>query len=159
MSNTLPIVRLYRIQVMTAIGTLLIGLAAAGIGMQPAHAGESSNVKQELSETLTAIKNYSADKRDEAVAAGKEMVETLDAHIEALQDKAERTSDSATEATRAKWEETKSGLIKLREKASVQLERMRDSSAEAWSDAKDEFTDAVEKLSDSIEEAGEDLQS
>lgn len=159
MSTNLITYRLHRIHAMTAIGALLVGLTAGAINIPAANATDAADVKQEFSETLDAIKAYSADKRDEAAAAGQDMVDALDERMNALERKIENASDATSEATRAKWAETKAGLMKLRDKAAMQLDHMRDSSSEAWSDAKDEFTDAVEELGESIEDAGEDLQS
>ena len=61
--------RLQRARSLTAVGALLAGLALGNAALVPARAADASEVKQEVGETLDAIKNYTAEKRDEAVSA------------------------------------------------------------------------------------------
>lgn len=158
MSTNLMTYRLHRARSLTAVSALVFGLSLGGAAIGSAHATDAADVKEEISETLDAIKDYSADKRDEAVTAGSALIDKLDARIEALERKAENASDSVSDATREQWKDTKAGLVKMREKAAMQLASMRESSTDAWSKAKHGFSEAVDDLGEAIEDAGEKMQ-
>ena len=132
-----------------ALLALFIATCAAG----PGRAGEKADVGKEVSEALGAIGSYSADKRDEALAAGRSLIDRLSGRIATIEEKAKETSGEASEATREKWQDTKSGLRNLHDEAATKLDRMKDSSAETWSDARQSFADSIKSLGESIEKA------
>lgn len=153
--------RLARFQAIGAATAIVAGLAVATAGLDTAQAadGGASEIKTEISETLDAIKAYSAEKRDDAVAAGGALMDKLDRQMAKMEYDIEQASEETSDAAKAKWQETKAGLMKLRESTAMKLEAMREGTAETWSQTKKEFSDSVETLGKSIEEAGEDLQS
>ena len=150
--------RLARFQAIGAATAIVAGLAVATAGLDTAQAA-ASEIKTEISETLDAIKAYSAEKRDDAVAAGGALMDKLDRQMAKMEYDIEQASEETSDAAKAKWQETKAGLMKLRESTAMKLEAMREGTAETWSQTKKEFSDSVETLGKSIEEAGEDLQS
>jgi hypothetical protein len=151
--------RTKRFQTVTAAAALLAGLTLSAADLHSAQAAEANEVQMQVGEALDAIKDYSADKRDEAVAAGRQLMDSLDRRIEEMQARVDTASEQTSEATREKWRETKAGLIELRKNAAMRLEAMRESGSDAWSKAKQDFSDSVETLGQSIEDAGEGLDS
>ncbi|MBW1776823.1 MAG: hypothetical protein JRJ54_04420 [Deltaproteobacteria bacterium] len=74
----------WRILACAAIGFLVFG-GPAFAGSSDSKESAGSQVKKEFSETLTAIKGFAAEQREEAVKKAKIALEEMDAAMERLE--------------------------------------------------------------------------
>ena len=98
----------------------------------------SEDLAKESKEALEAFKAYMVDKKNDAVAHGKELLKKTDAEIDKLQAKADEASGDAKEKRAA---------------AAQTLDDLGDASADSWDDAKAGFTEAYKALYDAYKEA------
>jgi len=127
---------------------------------QPAAESTSTDsVNQEFSETLEAIKDYSAEKKDEAVAKGEELLNSMDEQLASLKAKAGDAAEDTSEGVKEKWDASMTKLSELRDAAGDKLEAMKASSAEAWEDVKNGFSEAVEDFNATLDESTAETES
>jgi len=128
------------------ITALLIALPLAGPAL-----GEttSEDLAKETKEAFEAFKAYLIDKKNDAVAHGKDLLEKTDAEIEKLQAKADEASGDA----KAAYEKQIDNLKEKRAVAAKKLDELGDASADSWNDAKKGFTEAYQALYDAYKEA------
>lgn len=107
-----------------------------------------------LSEAWNAVKEFTVEQKDKAVAESQRAMENFDRQMEQLDAQA---SKDAAEMSQG-WQETKARLAELRANAQTQLDRLGQATAETWEDVKQEFGDAVEDLDDAYDNAREDVQ-
>jgi hypothetical protein len=112
-----------------------------------------AEVSKEVADAIEAIKNYSADQRDEAVVRAKTLLEDVDARIEQLEarinERREQMSESARNAARAKLED----LRQKRDAVANWYGRMQYSSDRAWEQIKTGLSNAYSDLSNAWEKA------
>lgn len=141
-------------------------LAAALLGIVPSlHAAQHETeetkaeaVRQEVADAAEAIKDYTADKRDEAAEKAKAALDVLDARINAMEKRIDRKWDKMDQAAR---EQARSTLQALREQRVVVAEwygGLKNSTAEAWEQMKAGFSDAYEALRRAWERAEREYQ-
>lgn len=117
---------------------------------EPAIAGTSAqDVAQKAKETLQTIKAYLLEKKHEAVAHGKTLLEKTDREIDALSAKADDASGDAKDAYREAIE----NLKQKRAVAAKKLDELGDASEDSWDDAKQGFSEAYKALYDAYREA------
>ena len=106
-------------------------------------------VQQEAQDLLEALKDYTADQRDEAIHRSKTALDILDRHIDELETD---IADSWDEMNQAAREKTRKNLKTLRKKRNQVAEKygsLKASSTSAWEEMKQGFSEAYEALSDS----------
>jgi hypothetical protein len=116
-------------------------------------------VQQELQDAAEAIKDYSVDQRDEAVAKMRAALEDLDARIDRIETQVEAKKDYLTREAMQKWKATRKALRKQRTEVAEWLGGLRHSSNEAWEDVKKGFSDAYRDLYDAFEKAEAEFES
>jgi len=114
-------------------------------------------VSQELVDAGAVIANYSADQRDEAIAAGESALADLDARIERAQAWVDAHWEEMSEEAREKVRATMTSLRQRRNQAAEWMGGLKHSSAEAWEDVKSGFADAWAALEQSWAQAREEL--
>ena len=128
------------------VTALLIAVPLAGPAL-----GEttSEDLARETKEAYEAFKAYMIDKKNDAVAHGKDLLKKTDAEIEKLQTKADAASGDAKVA----YEEEIKNLQEKRAVAAKKLDELGEASADSWDDAKKGFTEAYQALYDAYKEA------
>jgi len=128
------------------ITILLIAVPLAG----PAIAeSTSSDLAKESKEAMAAFKTYMIDKKNDAVAYGKELLKKTDSEVDKLQSKTDEASGDA----KAAYEEEIEKLTQKRKAAAQKLDQMGDASADSWDAAKKGFSGAYKDLYDAYREA------
>jgi hypothetical protein len=131
-------------------------LMFAGISFAAQKAGDKSGQKevtQEVKEGFEAIKNYSAEQRDEAVKKGKIAMDRLDASIQGMEDRLEKKWGQMDQAAREKARSAIQSLRKKRTELAEWYGGMKHSSANAWEDVKKGFLDSYDSLSKAFDKA------
>lgn len=118
-------------------------------------AGKTSGkeVKQEVLDAAESIKNYSADKRDEAARKAKAALDALDTRIEALERKISADWDKMDAATRERARASLDALHKQRIAAAEWYGSLRTSSAAAWEQMKKGFSTAYQATREAWQKA------
>jgi chromosome segregation ATPase len=110
-------------------------------------------VKQETQDLIEALKGYSADQRDEAVAKTKQALDDLDNRMDTLETRIDNNWDQMDKAAREKARATLKVLRKQRIQLAEWYGGWKESSASAWEQMKDGFSDAYHALNDAWERA------
>ena len=138
---------------------LIVGAAISLVAGMPAIAGSADDVKQEAGEALDAMKDFTVEQKDKAMAQGREMLDSVDRQIEKLDRKISDTAQDVSAETREDWRRQKARLIEMREEAADRLDRLGESTSEAWGDIKDGFAEAFGTLSDAVSDAVDEAGS
>jgi hypothetical protein len=124
-------------------------LAAVLYDPAPAIAQTSKDVSKKTGETWDAVKEYTVEKKNDAVAYGRKLVREADGKIKQLEGKAAKASSDA----KVQYDKEVKDLKAKRAEASRKLDEMGKASAAAWDDAKQAFADAYKDLHQSYEKA------
>lgn len=116
-----------------------------------------ADVKQEMSDAARAIKNYSIDRREEAVKEIKSTLDNLDAHIERLESRLDEKADRMDQAARQKARATLKTLRKKRSEVAKWYDSMQHSSAGAWQEIKTGFLNSYKILQESFDKAQQEF--
>jgi hypothetical protein len=116
---------------------------------------QGEKAKKELDEAVDAIRDYSIDRRDEAMASARQSTEVLDKRIEAMQSQMENGWARMSQATRTRSEQTMTDLRKRRNQLSEWYGGMRHSSVDAWGEVKSGFVTSYHDLADAMRKARE----
>jgi hypothetical protein len=113
----------------------------------------AAEVRQKLTDAAETIKNYSADKRDEAAKKAKAALDALDARIDTLEGEIDKNWEKMDKLAREQARGTLSALRKQRLKVAEWYGGLKGSSAGAWEDMKKGFSDAYQSLQHAWEKA------
>lgn len=113
----------------------------------------AKEVKQEAVDAAESIKNYSAEKRDEAAQKAKAALDALDARIDALETHIEANWDKMDKAARERARASLKALHKQRLEAAEWYGSLRTSSAAAWDQMKKGFSTAYQATRDAWQKA------
>jgi hypothetical protein len=130
-----------------------IGLLAASVLPSPAQT-TSQDVKQKASETGQAIRDYSVEKKDEAVAHAKKATADLGAKIKELETQAARQ----TGEIKARSQEQIKDLKAKRAKASQKATELGRATKASWERAKEGFADAYRDLASAYDKAAAEFK-
>ncbi|MDK3018449.1 hypothetical protein [Pseudodonghicola flavimaris] len=130
----------------TALAVPSLGLAADSAPQ--ADTTTSQEVRQEISEAFAAIGDYSAEQRDEALAAAREAMTRLDAEIDRRQDALRDGWSDMSEAARDKAREGLQQLQAARYRLSERYGALESGADSAWDDLKQGFAEAYDSLRD-----------
>lgn len=123
---------------------LAAGACIAGLA-QPAPAAEQAagaGSAEQRGDAWSKLRAYSADKRDEALAYGRQLMTEADAKAARLEAEASRMSGEA----KLRYDRQMEDLETTRADAAAQLEKMEQAGAGAWNEAKAGFADAYRDL-------------
>lgn len=102
----------------------------------------ADTMKQEVKEAAAATGAYLAESRDKFVAATQESLKDMDAKIESLSQKAATLAGDA----KSQAESMLTALREKRQQASVELEKVKAASQEAWTEVKAGCNTALEEM-------------
>jgi hypothetical protein len=143
---------------MMTIARALALVAALGVGLSgtlPAAAQTSAkDVGQKAGETGEAIRDYTIEKKDEAVAQAKKITADLDAKIKELKAEAARQTGEAKTKAQARIKDLEAKRVKASRKAN-DLGRATKAS---WDRAKEGFADAYRDLATAYDKAAAEFK-
>jgi small-conductance mechanosensitive channel len=125
-----------------------IGVLAASVLPVPAQT-TSKDVAQKASETGQAIKDYTVEKKDEAVAHAKKVTADLEAKIKELEAQASKQTGEIKAKSQAQIKELKA----KRTKASQKVTELSRATKASWEKAKEGFADAYRDLASAYDKA------
>jgi hypothetical protein len=134
---------------------LVAALAFGLSGTLPAAAQTSAkDVGQKAGETGEAIRDYTIEKKDEAVAQAKKITADLDAKIKELKAEAARQTGEAKTKAQARIKDLEAKRVKASRKAN-DLGRATKAS---WDRAKEGFADAYRDLATAYDKAAAEFK-
>jgi predicted nucleic acid-binding Zn-ribbon protein len=142
--------------ILLPIVLLMIFLGAAPVVYADKYSDDKTSgkeVQHEVVDAAKAIKNFAADKRDEAAKNVEVALISLDSRIDAMEERIDKKWDKMNEAAR---ERARSTLTKLRKKRIQVAEKygsLKNSSSEAWEHMKKGFSDSYRVLRSAWEKA------
>lgn len=116
----------------------------------------ATNVPRDVENAAETIKDYTADKRDEAAKNAKAALDALDARIEAMEARIDKNWDKMDKTTREHARNTLDALRKQRLQAAEWYGGLKNSSVAAWEHMKKGFSDAYNSLRRASEKAERD---
>jgi uncharacterized protein YukE len=119
----------------------------------------AEEVKKEVAEAAEAIKDYSLDKREEAVKQAEMMLEELDERISKLETEFKAQSEEFSQTAQKEMQMKLEELRQQRRAVSVRYEALKGGSEEAWEETKEGFSDAYDAIRASLKKAGKEMQS
>ena len=128
----------------------IVLLAAAPLSAQTT----SKDVGQKASETGEAIRDYTVEKKNEAVAQAKKLTADLDAKIKELEAQASKQTGEA----KAKAEAQLRDLKAKRAAASRKASDLGKATKASWERAKEGFADAYRDLATAYEKAAAEFK-
>jgi hypothetical protein len=116
----------------------------------PVHAQTTTkDVGQKMADTGEAIKDYTVDKKNEAVAHAKKLGRDIDVKIKELDAQASKQAGAA----KAKSKEMIKDLKAKRAKVSAKLNELSKATKASWDETKKAFADAWQDLATSYDKA------
>jgi hypothetical protein len=135
---------------------LAFALTGAPICLAADSAGGKTSGKevgQKIDETAHAIRNYSAEQRDEALKSAKSVLADADARIDHLEREMSRNWDKMDASARKHARETMKTLRLRRQDLSQSYGELKRSSANAWDEVKNGFANSYDALRESFSKA------
>lgn len=140
--------------------TLLIALVLAAAPLVLAAESDRTTgreVGRKFDETAQAIKNYSADQRDDALKSARRLIEHADARIDELENNMNRNWDKMSTSARAHAQETMKKMRRQRQDLSQNYGELKRSSASAWDEVKNGFSRSYDALRESFSRAAKEF--
>jgi len=132
---------------------VMIGLLTIAALPVPAQT-TSKDVSQKASETGQAIKDYTVEKKDEAVAHAKKVTADLEAKIKELEAQASKQTGEIKAKSQAQIKE----LRAKRTKASQKVTELSRATKASWEKAKEGFADAYRDLASAYDKAAAEFK-
>ena len=143
-----------RISTLVVVSIALLAIPSVSLADQTAEEKtKKEEAKQEIREAFTAVKNYTADQRDEALKKIKVALESIDNQIESMENRIGKKWDQMDQAARRKARSTLASLRKQRNELAEWYGGLKYSSAEAWGHVKNGFLKSYEALSQAFGKA------
>ena len=108
-----------------------------------------AEISKRAADTWNAIKAYSVDKRNEAAEYGAKLMKDMDGEIAQLEAKAAKASGAA----KSGYDKEIEALKTTRAATAAKLDKMKQASGGAWSEAKQGFADAYRDLQRAYDKA------
>jgi hypothetical protein len=131
------------------IPALIVAISVIANSAVLVTAQTASGVSQKASETGQAIKEYTVEKKDEAVAYAKKITADLDAKIKGLEAQASKQTGEIKTKSQAQIKDLKA----KRSKASKKVTELSRATKASWDKAKEGFADAYRDLAVAYDEA------
>jgi hypothetical protein len=130
-----------------------IGVLATSALPVPAQT-TSKDVSQKASETGQAIRDYTVEKKDEAVAHAKKVTADLEAKIKELEAQASKQTGEIKAKSQAQIKDLRS----KRTKASQKVTELSRATKASWERAKEGFADAYRDLASAYDKAAAEFK-
>lgn len=147
----------FRLPIYAAAAALLLAAQPVHHAMADSQDYSVEQIKQDTSELLTSLKEYSVEQKEEAVDAVEDALDEIDDRMVELQTRIDENWDSMSEATREKSKNAMADLREQRAKVAGWFDDLKDSSKDAWDDVKDGFSDAYNDMSEAWNNAEREL--
>ncbi len=132
------------------ISAMVVTLGLLAVSALPAQAqATGKDVAQKASETGQAIRDYSVEKKDEAVAHARKITADLEAKIKDLEAQAAKQTGEVKARSQAQIKELKA----KRAKASAKASELGRATKASWEKAKEGFADAYRDLASAYDRA------
>jgi gas vesicle protein len=135
------------------ISLIILAIALGALLSQPP-AAIGQTATQKAGEAVDAIKAYSVDKKNDAVAHSKKLLSDIDGRIKELQTEASRSSGE----TKAAMQQQLKELQVMRDKAAKKADELGKASADTWDSVKGGFADAYSDLQKGYDKAAATLR-
>lgn len=137
--------------------------AAPAAGQSKDKPAETSNakadrLKQELDQKVEAIRTYSAERREEAVANAKRAADDLDRQIQTLQQHMDQRWGRMSEMARSRAQATMADLQEQRNALAEWMGGLRHGSTAAWGEVRSGFVESYQELADALRKARADVE-
>jgi hypothetical protein len=135
--------------------SVTLGIVAVAMGAFLIHAapavGQTSgkDATQKVGEAADAIKGYTVDKKNEAVAYSKKLMSDLDAKIKDLEAQVSRDTSAAKADGQRQLKELKA----TRDKTAKKADELGRATAASWDSVKTGFADSYKDLNKAYDEA------
>lgn len=116
-------------------------------------------LKQEAQELSNELRNYSIAQREEAIDRSNRAMDKLDKRIDALERDIDNNWDQMNEESRERSRATLEMLREERNEMSSWIDRMKNSTEDAWEDTKEGFSDAYQSLGNAWEETKDEFRT
>ncbi|MEJ2469866.1 MAG: hypothetical protein P8Y91_10055 [Desulfuromonadales bacterium] len=145
---------------LVAAGLFLLLMPVAGFAAHhEKDTTSATEVKREAMQTYDALKRYTIEQRNEAMAKAKEQLAELDARIAQMRQDVERNWSAMSRKTQKQTRETLQALEQKRQDLAEWYGGLRYSSREAWEDVKKGFAESYQRLEDAFHQAQKDFTS
>lgn len=132
------------------IGVIVAALAVFGWSAPvPAQQTTAKDVGQKMAETGDAIKDYTVEKKDEAVAHAKKLGRDIDAKIKQFEADASKSSGETKAAAQEMVKELKAKRAKMTQKTND----LSKATKATWDDTKKGFADAFKDVAMAYDKA------
>ena len=148
---------------MSRLQILLLAIALLGVAMTAAaqdnanETGDDQSASAELSEEAReawqTFKDYGHEQQEEAVAAGEQALDAIDAKIDDLEARADEAGDEAAQ----RWERRNSELQDRRDALAEDLDELREAGADTDEDCKAEVVERYDLTTEQLADAWDDL--
>ena len=118
---------------------------------------QGAQARWEVDEAVDAIRGYSAELREQAVANAKRAAEDLDSQMARLQEQTDLRWDRMNQAARKRSQETMADLRQRRNALAEWYGGMRHSSSAAWGEVRTGFVTSYHELADALRKARTEL--
>lgn len=141
------------------VAALLAVLPAMALAQQaPPEAAEPEKaereqVKKEVGEAVDAIREYSVERRTDAVANARRSAEDIDRRIAVLQTQLDQRWSRMSESARSRSQRSMAELRQRRNDMAEWYGGMRHGSAEAWAEVKAGFIESYRDMAEAIRKA------
>lgn len=132
--------------------------AAQESAAAPPQDAKREAMNKEVDEAVEAIRAYSIEQRDQALARAQEAMKSIDGKIDALQDDMNQRQDRMSASARRQSRATMADLQDRRRRLSEWQDRMHRGSGKAWEDVKAGFVDSYRGLADALRKARADFE-
>jgi hypothetical protein len=116
-----------------------------------------TEVKHKVGDAMQAIREYSIDKKDQALAKAKELLDRMDSRIDELEKRSREKWQQMSETSREKSDEALRDLRKKRNDIAEWYGSMKQSSAKSWDTVKKGFIDSYHALDKSFHKAAKKI--
>ena len=127
------------------------GIGTTGFASTDNENGSTQEIRQETRELLSALKNYTASQRDEAIEKIKIALHNLDRRIETMEREMAENWNKMDQATREKLQSSLQALREQRILVAEYYGSLKSGSAAAWGHIKEGFSSAYRALHDAWE--------
>jgi hypothetical protein len=142
-----------------ALGTLAAAMFVAIPVAVARRMSAARRMRYHASKAVEALKDLTAEQRDEALGQAKDTIEQLDEKINDLQQNLYGRWDQMDQSTRDKTRHLLDTLSRERNQVAQWYGAMMQSSAQAWKDVKEGFMKSFTDLNASFQKAQEEYSS
>ncbi|MEJ2689354.1 MAG: hypothetical protein P8130_05270 [Deltaproteobacteria bacterium] len=110
-----------------------------------------TEVKHKVGDAVQAIREYSIDKKDQALAKAKKLLDKMDGRIDELEKRSREKWQQMSKASREKSAEALRDLRKKRNDIAEWYGQMKQSSSKSWDSVKQGFIESYHSLEKSFD--------